>query len=270
MGLIAGNNKFLKLFKVWMKISFLAAESQLLTNWSGVLFLIGKIVRFFMYFIFLFSVLSGAKDLIGLSQNQVIFFFLIFNFIDITVQFLFRGVYHFRPLVVSGNFDLDLLKPIPSFFKPIFGWTDILDFITLVPLVLYIFHFSLVNHLAAGFFSWLLFLFLLINAILISFAIHLAVCAICILTLEIDHLIWVYRDLTNMGRFPTDIYPKWLQGILTFTIPVVVMVTVPTKSLLGIVSWPMLALSFLIGAFSLFASLKFWQFSLKRYTSASS
>lgn len=259
-----------KLLKVWVRISLLAAESQLLTNWSGLLFLIGKVVRFLLYFVFLFSVLTGAKNLAGLNPKQVIFFFLIFNFIDITVQFLFRGVYHFRPSVVSGNFDLDLLKPMPSFFRPVFGWTDILDFLTLIPLVLYIFRFSLINHLAAGFYSWIIFLFLLVNALIISFAIHLTVCAVCILTLEIDHLIWVYRDLTNMGRFPTDIYPKWIQGVLTFTIPVVIMVTVPVKSLLGIVSWQMPVLSFFIGALFLFASLKFWKFSLKRYTSASS
>ncbi|MGB9911383.1 MAG: hypothetical protein ACPLKP_02140 [Microgenomates group bacterium] len=51
---------------------------------------------------------------------------LLFCLVDITVQFLFRGVYQLRSLVVSGNYDLDLLKPLLSFFRPIFGWTDIL------------------------------------------------------------------------------------------------------------------------------------------------
>lgn len=259
-----------KLLKVWLRISFLAAESQLLTNWSGILFIVGKIVRFALYFIFLFSILSGVKTLAGFSREQVIFFFLIFNLIDIIVQFLFRGVYLFRSSVVNGGFDIDLLKPWPSFFRPIFGWTDILDFITLVPLIIYIGYFSVINHLVPNSLSCLLFILLLFNALLISFSFHLAVCAVCVLTLEIDHLVWVYRDLTSMARFPTDIYPRLIQMILTFTIPVVILITVPAKALMGLLSWQWIILSFLISGVFLFGSLKFWKYALRQYSSASS
>jgi len=120
--------------KIWVLMAKIAAQSQLTTNSGAILFIIGKIVRFLLFFIFLFSVLSQSGSLAGYAREEVIWFFLVFNLIDVSVQFLFRGVYVFRPLVVSGNYDLDLLKPLPSFFRPLFGWTDILDFITLIPL----------------------------------------------------------------------------------------------------------------------------------------
>lgn len=259
-----------RLLKIWLMISSRAAQVQLLTHWAGVLFLIGKVVRFLLFFVFLFMVLSSTNTLSGYSRSEVIFFFLVFNLVDVMVQFLFRGVYQFRFAVVSGNYDLDLLKPLPSFFRPIFGWTDILDALTLVPLwgyfTWYIFHYGIFPDFGLLF----LFLLLLINALVIAFAFHLFVCAVCVLTTQIDHLVWVYRDLTGMARFPTDIYQKWLQWILTFTVPVVILFTIPAKALMGFLSWEWVVFSLGLGAVFLFLSLRFWQFSLKRYSSASS
>jgi len=208
--------------------------------------------------------------LAGYSREEVILFFLVFNVIDIAIQFLFRGVYVFRPLIVSGDYDLDLLKPLPSYFRPLFGWTDILDLITLIPLVIFSFYYIFNNQLLASGISIVLFVLLLINSILLGFAFHLLTCSIGILTTKVDHLIWIYRDLTSMARFPTDIYGKGVRSILTFVIPVIVLITVPTKALLGLLNgWGILA-SFLVGILASYFSLKFWSWSIKKYTSASS
>jgi len=259
-----------KLIKIWLMVASRAAQTQLLTGWAGMLFLLGKIVRFLLFFFFLFVVLGSAKTIAGYSQEQVILFFLVFNIIDIFVQFLFRGVYQFRPLVVSGEYDLDLLKPLPSFFRPLFGWADILDLVTLIPLWIYFFWFSLHYQIILSFFTVTLFFILLLNSLVIAFGFHLFVCGVCVLTTEIDHLVWVYRDLTNMARFPTDIYSKGVQAILTFTIPVIILITVPAKALLGLLSWQWIVGAFFISGIFLFVSLRFWHFALSQYSSASS
>jgi len=260
----------LKLIRVWLMVSSRAAQSQLLTNWAGVLFLLGKVIRFLLFFLFLFVILGKNNSLVGYTREQVILFFLEFNLIDITTQFFFRGVYVFRPLVVSGNFDLDLLRPLPSFFRPIFGWTDVLDLITLIPLWIYFIWFIIFHNLIFNSMDVILFFFFLLNSLIVAFSLHLFVCSICLLTTEIDHMIMVYRDLTNMARFPTEIYQKGIQFILTFPIPIIILITVPAKALMGLLSWQMAGFSFLIGIIFLKWSFKFWQYSLKRYSSASS
>lgn len=263
-------NSKLRLFKVWWKVTQLAVQSQLISVAATFLFLIGKIVRFIFYFVFLFQVLTFSKSLANYGRKEIIVFFLIFNLVDILAQALFRGVYHFRPLIVSGDYDLDLLKPLPSFFRPIFGMADIFDFITLLPLSIFLAFFFFQNQLFSGIVNILLFFVLLLNSVLIAFSFHLFVCAVCVLTTEIDHLVWVYRDLTSMARFSTDIYPKGVQAILTFVIPVVILMTVPAKVLLGYVSWQWIILSLVIGGMSLWGSLKFWRYALLKYSSASS
>lgn len=246
------------------------AQTQLLTSWAGILFITGKIVRFLLFFIFLFSVLSSSNTLASYNREQVILFFLVFNLVDIMIQFFFRGVYTFRFRVASGDYDIDLCKPLPTFFRPIFGSTDILDFITLLPLWAYFFWFTYTHQLLINLEGLVLFILLLVNSLLVGFAFHLFVCSVCVITLNIDHLIMVYRNLTDMARFPTDIYKKGIQYFLTFTIPVVILITVPAKAFMGFLSWQWVVVSLVIGGVFLFSSLWFWRFSLKHYSSASS
>jgi ABC-2 type transport system permease protein len=259
-----------RLIRIWLMVSSRAAQSQLTTRWSGLLFLAGKIARFMFLYLFLLNVLKNKSTFVGYSKEQMIVFYLIFNLLDIMSQFIFRGVYQFRPLVVSGNFDLDLLRPLPSFFRPIFGWTDILDLITLIPLWSYFVWYLISNNLVANSRDLFLFFIFFLNSLILAFSLHLLICAICLLTTEIDHLIMVYRDLTSMARFSTDIYSKTIQFSLTFIIPIIILMTVPTKVLFGFLSWPWLILSIFIAIMFLLISLRFWQYALKRYSSASS
>lgn len=111
---------------------------------------------------------------------------------------------------------------------------------------------------------------MLINSLLIAFAFHLFICSVCIITSSIDYLTWLYRDITALGRFPTDIYPNKIKFILTFIVPVTVLMTIPTKALLGIVTGWSLVAYFIFGVATAFLSLRFWQYSLKKYSSASS
>lgn len=259
-----------KFIKIWFLMSKNALQEQITSLMAVILFTLGKIVRFLFFFIFLFTVVSSTKTLAGYDANQAILFFLIFNVVDITAQFFFRGVYVFRFMVASGELDLHLAKPLPSFFHPLFRRTDILDFIVLVPLWIITLWFIFSRGLTPNLIYLIYFLIFYLNALIVAFAIHLFICSIGVMTLAIDHLIEVYRDLLNLARFPTEIYQRSIQVILTFAIPIVIMITVPTKVLMGLLSWQWVILSFLISGISLWGSLRFWKYALRQYSSASS
>jgi len=231
-------------------------------------FLTGKIMRFVFFFGFLFFLIVGTKTLVGYDSNQVIFFFLTFNFVDVVAQFFFREVYRFRPKIVSGDFDLTLIKPINPLFQSLAGGADVMDLVTIPPLLFAVFYVgSLLNpsllHVA-------FYVLLLLNSLLIATAFHILVLALGIITMEVDHTIMIYRDLTSLGRFPVDIYRQPLQGFLTYLVPVGLMITLPAKALMGLVSLPGVLASFGLGLTAVFVSLRFWNFALKKYTSASS
>lgn len=255
---------YLKLWLLLTKISFLAVLSQ---RGALLIFLFGKVIRFSLYFAFLYFLLNGTKQLAGYSLNQVLFFLLTFNLIDIVSQFLFREVYRFRPQVVSGSFDLVLTKPLSSLFRSLMSGADVIDFITIPPLVVIILIIG--QSLSPNFFEVLLYILLVFNGLLIATAFHIAVLAMSIITLEIDYTIMIYRDLVALGRFPVDIYKEPLKGILTFIVPVALMITIPAKVLMGRESPPFIFLALALGFGLFFASLKFWKHALRYYTSAS-
>lgn len=255
----------LKIWWLMSKNSFLMVLTQKVVF---VIFLIGKIIRFGMFVLFLIFILRGASGLAGYTTNQTIFFFLTFNFVDIVSQFLFREVYRFRPEIVSGNFDLTLVKPVSALFRSLMGGADVIDLVTIPPLI-----FAMVwvgGMLTPSLAQVVLFIALLVNGLLIAAAFHIAVLALGIITLEIDHTVMIYRDLINMGRFPIDIYREPLRGILTFLIPVGLMITFPAKALMGLSSMQGIVISFAVTGAAIFLSLKFWKLALRKYTSASS
>lgn len=259
----------LKYIKVWYLLTLSSFSTALISRFGAALFITGKLIRFSFFLIFLFLLLSKTKVLVGFDIWQVVFFFLTFNLVDSISQFLFREVYRFRQQVVTGTFDLVLVRPISPLFRSLFGGADFLDFLTLVPLV----GFTLYIAERLGPFSFgntILYFALLANSIIIAASFHILVLAIAILTTEIDHTIMIYRDLTQMGRIPVDIYNEFLRGLLTFAIPVGAMMTFPAKALMGLLSLPAVFISFLLGIAIFFLSIRFWQFSLKHYASASS
>jgi ABC-2 type transport system permease protein len=260
--------KIKKYIKIWWMMSRNSFSMILTQKLALFIFLTGKTLRFVFFFGFLYFLLIGVKNLAGYNSNQVIFFFLVFNVIDVISQFLFREVYRFRPMIVNGDFDLVLVKPIKPLFRVLLGGADIIDFVTIPPLIAATIYFG--NLLQPNFSELTIFLLLLINGFLIATAFHILLLSLAIITTEIDHSIMIYRDLTALGRFPIDIYKEPLRGFLTYFIPVGIMVTFPVKAMIGLIGPAGVLLAFAFGIAAIFISLKFWNFALKKYSSASS
>jgi ABC-2 type transport system permease protein len=108
---------------------------------------------------------------------------------------------------------------------------------------------------------------LIINAFIIATAFHILVLAFGIVSTEVDHTILIYRDISKMGAFPVDIYKEPLRSVLTFIIPIGIMITFPAKALFGLLSIPMILLCFGISFTMLFISLWSWNKALQRYQS---
>lgn len=258
-----------KYLKVWLILCSSSFQSFFVSRVGSVLFLTGKILRFLFFLVFMILLVSKTRVLAGYNIWEAVLFYLTFNLIDTMTQMLFRDVYRFRQLIISGSFDLILVKPVNVLFRSLFGWTDFLDSINIVPLIIMIiFVAGKINNIHFG--SALIYFLLIANSLLIAMSFHIMVLALGILTTEIDHAIMIYRDLTSMGRFPIDIYTEPLRSFITFVIPVGILMSVPTKALLGLLNTTTVLIAFAIG-FSFFGvSLLLWRYSLKRYTSASS
>ena len=236
---------------------------------GALLFLGGKILRFLFFFGFLLLLFTKTKVLAGYNINEVILFYFTFNLIDSATQMLFREVYRFRDYIVSGNFDLILVKPVNALFRSLFGWTDILDFLTLGPFILMIIYVMLkIPHLTV--FNLISYIFLIINSLLIATSFHIIVLSLAILTTEIDHAIMIDRDIVGMGKIPIDVYTEPVRSLITFVLPVGIMMSFPVRAILGRLNPSLLLFSVIFSISLLIVSTRFWHYALNKYTSASS
>lgn len=250
-------------------IFFSNSLQQSLTNLPVfIMFFISKLFRYGMFMSMLFLMTHSLKTIGGYTATQMLTFYLVFVFIDTLAQLLFREVYRFRPLVVSGGLDMILTKPLNPLVRVLFGGPDFIDAGILAILVVVMVITLAQIHPSVG--SILLLIALIINSLLVAAAFHIFVLGLGVITLNVDHLIMIYRDLTALVRIPVDLFPGLLRAILTFVIPVGIMFTFPVKALFGLLSWQLVVTSFVIGFLGILLSIRFWNYSLKYYQSASS
>jgi len=255
-----------KYFKYWLKNSFLSLQSDLATRTATIFFIFGKILRFYFFLIFLFVILGRQGGFRNYSSSDLLTFFLVFNLFDIVGQVLFRGIYWFREKIITGSFDLILIKPINPIFAALTDKTDFLD----LPLLVIIFYLLVKQSLLIPAANYWLFLLVSFAGLGLVTSIHIFVACLGILTTEVDHAIWIYRDLSSMARFPVDIYAPILRYFLIFVIPIGVIYTFPTQAFMGILSTQLVVYSVLISVVIFWLSLKLWDYCLKKYSGASS
>ena len=258
-----------KYLKIWWTMTRIASQIAFVSRFGAIIFILGKILRFAFFLLFLLLLISKTKVIVGYEIWQVILFFATFNLIDTVVQFFLREVYRFRSYVVSGDFDYFLIKPISPLFRSLFGGSDVLD----ISMLLISVGFVIMSIFKIGDISLsgvLVYLLLILNAFLIALTFHIFILVVGILTTEVDNTLWLYRDITQMGRLPIDIYKEPIRGILTFILPVGIMMTFPPKSLMGLLSIQSVMIALVVSTVLLYVSLKCWKFAISRYASASS
>lgn len=257
-----------KYITVWLIMTAGSIQEVFVSKFGFLLFMIAKLLRFFLYIGFIYFLLSGGTKLLVYSRDEVLLFFLTFAVIAGIAQMFFREVYRFRPRVISGDFDFDLVKPIHPLLRNLTGGFDILDLLTL-PIFLYF----LATTINAVGFTWenlMLYLLLAINGLLIIAAFHIFVLAFGIITSSVDHAVMVYRDVENMARFPIYIYAQPLQSFLMFVVPIGLIFTIPAQVLVGGLTWQFILLAMILGVLFFSLALYSWNTAVKKYSSASS
>lgn len=257
-----------KYFRIWRRLAVMSFLVQAESFVSSLGYLIGKFVRIGFFLFFLVSIFKHTDSIAGYTMTEIALFFITFNVVDIIAQLFFRGIYGVRSLIREGDFDYFLIQPANTLFRVAFHSVDFLDVLTILP-VLGVTAF-IIHQLNVPLIRIVLYIALALNGFFIAFAIHIAVAAMAVLTQELENTIWIYRDLMTLGRFPYDIYDTPMRSILTFIIPIAVMVSFPAKACLGKLSAFWIFQAGVMAVSSVALSLLFWRFATRRYTSVSS
>ncbi|PDW01858.1 ABC transporter permease [Candidatus Viridilinea mediisalina] len=87
--------------------------------------------------------------------------------------------------------------------------------------------------------------------------------------IRVDDMINLFEGIYAAGRWPVGIYPAWLQGLLTFVVPVAFAVTVPAEALTARLDSSTLALACVLALLLFLLARLVWRTGLRRYGGAS-
>ena len=172
--------------------------------------------------------------------------------------------------VRNGTLDFVLLKPVSSQFLATFRQINIWRIVSLiVGTGLLVYTLSRLA-LQTGWKEAFAFALTMVAGAVVVYSFWL-----CLVTLtfwytrisNIEQLVW---QAFEAGRYPIKIYPAWLQGALTYVIPIAFIITVPAQALTGKLDSGFLLITVAVATLFAFLSSAFWRFGLKHYTGASS
>ena len=169
----------------------------------------------------------------------------------------------------DGRFDYTLLKPVPvRFHISLRRWSPLALLDVALGVGVLVFALSRLGE------AWhwervLVFLALFGSGLVLMYALMLMLASFAFWYLGTP-LLWILDSVMELGRYPVRLYPPFVRHVLTWVLPVGMMISLPVEALLGgTEDWmaflaPVLAGVFLAGA------ILFFQASLGRYASATS
>lgn len=180
------------------------------------------------------------------------------------------GLSRLPELVGSGGLDFFLLKPINQRFIISFNDFDISQLknivIILCGIVYVIFDMPITISLPV----LLIYLLLSLNGFIIIYSLLFILMSLSFWVIRMDVVMRIGSELISIGNKPMSIYPKIVQKVLIYIIPILVCFNFPVMYLIGELSYAFVVFSFIVSAAMWWLSNRVYRFGVRRYASASS
>jgi len=247
----------------------LTRDMEFKANFLGGLFV--DLVYYSVYF-FLFNVIYSYVDTLGVFSRQDIMIFLVVCYLaDTCDMFFFSGnIFSLNQLMVKGELDFFLLKPVDSQFitslRKVRAYALANFIILLALLIRQIYYYP--NNIALINIS--LFILSFIMGILLWYSIDFIIASTCFWFKNFSVSGWLSHEILKFSSRPDSIYTGFMRKILFSLMPMTLIASVPTRFLLYGPDWDLFLWQLFITIIFLFSSRVVWHRGLLRYESASS
>lgn len=209
---------------------------------------------------------AGISSVAGWTKNQ---YFILITFTNSATYlyniFFIIGHENFSDAILQGDLDYSLVRPVSSYWYVVGTNIDIPSifnfFLSFALLVKYL-------HIEKASLDQLV--LIIVELIMSSITIFL-INQICIsVTFWINGLTALYgavEDMISFATHPRQIFPKIVQYIFTFLIPILLVTNIPVEVVIGRVSWTYLLYFGIIIAILYVISILMWKYGTKKYSS---
>jgi ABC-2 type transport system permease protein len=260
--------KYLRLMGLMMK-NCIVREMQFKANF---------VVRFFtelmwlvMQFIYIEVMYGQAKQIAGWNKWEMI----VLAGTNYAIAQLFEALFYenctrLTDQIRQGDLDFNLVKPVNSQFLVSLRYTDYASIVnSSIGVAVVLYGLSKIG-VAVTWGGALLFTALVFNGVFIYYAILFTLSTWTFWIGRSNNLMELYWQFGQFSRYPGDIYPWLLRGLLLTFMPMLVVSNFPAGVLIHKLQSGYVFYGFALGLGFLALTTWVWQAGLKRYRSASS
>jgi len=234
----------------------------------------GIIVDIIFYSVqyFFFSIIYSYVDTLGSFTREDVMVFLIVTFISDTVyMFLFSGnLFPLNRLVVQGDLDFVLLKPINSQFLVSFRYVKSYAIFSLIILLLMLLRQSHLHSAEIGIMNYLFFSMSFFCGLIIWYSLDFLIACLTFWFKNFTVGGWLSHEILKFSSRPDSIYTGFTRKLLFSLIPMALVSSVPTRMLLYGLNLKLLMYQIIISLGFVLLTFWIWRRGLLRYESASS
>jgi ABC-2 type transport system permease protein len=191
-------------------------------------------------------------------------------FLGLVDVFLQPNVTDLMEHIRTGTMDFILTKPIDSQFHATLRRINVWRLVDVwlgLGVVVYALG-RLVDRPPLG--RVLLLVLLCVCAAVILYSIIVLLITTAFWLVQLENIMELLFTFYEAGRFPVSIFPYWVRVMLTVVVPIAFVTTVPASVLLGRTGAVFGVYSLGVAAVLLGASIAFWRYAVRHYSSASS
>ena len=260
--------RFIRLWLAFFRNS-LSRDMEFKMNFIGNLF-IDSI--FYGSMFFFFSVIFSYVDSLGDFSKDAVMIFLIITYLTDTVFVFFFGsnTFQVNRMVVRGDLDLLLLKPVSSLFFISFRYVSTYALISVFILSGLLIRVTYIYSSSIGLMNYIAFFISFIMGILIIYCVEFSIACLVFWYKNFSVGGWLASELTKYSRRPDSIYTGAFRKVLFTVFPMAMVSSVPARMLLFGPDLSLLLLQIAVTLIALFLAAFIWDRGLIRYDSASS
>ena len=260
--------RYLSLWYSFFKNS-LTRDMEFKTNFIGGLFVD---IVFYGVQVFFFSVIYSYVDAIGDFNRQDVMIFLVITFLaDTFYMFFFSGnIFNINRMMVKGDLDFFLLKPLNSQFMVSFRYVKSYALVSLFILIILLISQIMIYPNPIGISNILGFIISFILGTLLWYSTDFIISSSCFWIKNFSVAGWLSHEILKFSTRPDSIYTGFFRKILFSFLPMIFIASVPTRHLLFGLNIKYLVVQIVIVMIFMFCTQLIWRKGLLKYESASS
>ena len=221
---------------------------------------------------FFFSVIFSYVNALGDFSKDAVMIFLIITYLTDTVFVFFFGsnTFQVNRMVVRGDLDMLLLKPVNPLFFISFRYVSTYALVSIFILSILLIRMTYLYPSYIGLFNYFMFFISFLLGILILYCFEFIIACLVFWYKNFSVGGWLASEFTKYSRRPDSIYSGVFRKALFSFFPMAMVSSLPARTLLFGPDFSLLLLQFIVVLSFLFLSHYVWNKGLIKYDSASS